>query len=85
MSSTSASSFIKRRSTVSATIELHALSAASGFQQFILHTATGLSQAEDASGDFTMADIDHDAVPDLVYIKRRNTSTPTIELHVLGG
>jgi hypothetical protein len=77
--------FIKRRSTASGTIEVHALSGASGFRQFIVDTATAFSAAENAFGDFSLADVDRDGRPDLVYIKRQQTGTGTIEVHVLSG
>ena len=77
--------FIKRRNTGTNSIEVHVLSGASNYQQFTLHTGTPLAQAEDANGDFFLADFDRDGVPDLYFIKRRNTGTNSIEVHVLSG
>ena len=77
--------FIKRRNTGTNTIEIHVLSGRSNFQQFLLHTGTPLAQAEDRNGDFLVADFDRDGIPDLFFIKRRNTGTNTIEVHVLSG
>ena len=77
--------FIKRRNTGTNSIEVHVLSGKVNYQQFILHTGTPLVQAEDHNGDFLVADFDHDGIPDLYFIKRRNTGTNTIEVHVLSG
>jgi hypothetical protein len=77
--------FIKRRNTGTNTIEVHILSGSSNFQDFIVQTGTPLGQVEDGNGDFLMADFDQDGIPDLVFIKRRNTSTNTIEVHILSG
>lgn len=77
--------FMKRRKTASGAIEVHVLSNASGFQQFIQHAATGFALVEDNTGDFTLIDVNQDGRPDLVLIKRRDTGTNTIELHALAG
>jgi Cu/Zn superoxide dismutase len=77
--------FIKRRKTGSGQIEVHVLSAASNFQTFIQHAATGFSQVDDQNGDFTLIDVNLDGRPDLVFIKRRDTGTGTIEFHALAG
>jgi 5-hydroxyisourate hydrolase-like protein (transthyretin family) len=74
--------FIKRRDVGTGRIEVHAFSAASNFQQAILHSGSALFAGEDGNGDFTMADVDRDGRPDLVFIKRRATPTGKIELHV---
>lgn len=77
--------YIKRRATGSGQTELHIVSAASGFKTFIQHVATGIGTFADTNGDFTMADVDRDGRPDLVFIKRRATGTGTIEVHVLSA
>jgi hypothetical protein len=77
--------FIKRRNTGSNTIEVHVLSGKSNYQQFVLDTGTPLAQSEDQNGDFLTSDLDRDGVPDVLFIKRRNTGTNTIELHLLSG
>jgi hypothetical protein len=77
--------FIKRRNTGSKRIEVHVLSGSSNYQQFVVHTATPLDQAEDGNGDFLVADFDGDGIPDLFFIKRRNTGSKKIEVHVLSG
>jgi len=77
--------FIKRRNTGTNTIEVHVLSGASNYRTFIVHTGTALAQSEDGNGDFLLADFDRDGIPDLFFIKRRNTASHTIEVHVLTG
>lgn len=77
--------FIKRRNTGTNSIEVHILSGASGYQQFLLQTGTPLTQGEDSNGDFLLGDFDRDGIPDLYFIKRRNTGTNSIEVHVLTG
>jgi hypothetical protein len=73
---------IKRRNTGTGTIEVHILSGASNYQQFLLHTGTPLVGDD---FDYAVADWDGDYKPDLFAIKRRNTGTGTIEVHVLSG
>lgn len=77
--------FVKRRNTASGTIEMHGLSGKSDYKQFRVQTGTALLQSDDANGDFLLADGDHDGVPDLYFIKRRNTGSGRIELHALSG
>jgi FG-GAP-like repeat len=77
--------FIKQRVTGTASVEVHAASAASGFQQFIMHSASSFTEIEDTSGDFRMADVNLDRRPDLVFIKRRATPTGKIEVHAASG
>ena len=55
------------------------------FQRLVAQRGTALAQTEDGDGDFMLADFDRDNVPDLVYIKRRNTGSSTIEIQVVGG
>jgi hypothetical protein len=73
---------IKRQHTGSGTIEVHILSGASNYQQFLLHTATPLVGDD---FDYAVTDWNHDDVPDLVAIKRRNTGSGRIEVHILSG
>jgi predicted acylesterase/phospholipase RssA len=75
---------IKRRGTGSGSTEVHILSGASNFQQFILQTGTALPET-DSSFDFAMADWDRDGRPDLIAIKKSNTGTGSTEVHVLSG
>ena len=76
--------FIKRRNTASKMIEVHVLTGRSQFANRTGHV-TSLVQAEDNNGDFLVGDFDRDGIPDLFFIKRRNTGSKTIEVHVLSG
>lgn len=64
--------------------EVHVLSGASNFQNFILHTGTAL-QSMHSSFDFAMADWDWTGKPDLVAIKKRNTDKNATEVHIIAG
>jgi hypothetical protein len=77
--------FVKRRNTGTNSIEVHVLSGVSNYQQFSLHTGTALSEQEDANGDFLLAYAGAGGAPDLYYIKRRNTGSGRIEVHVLSA
>ncbi|KAG0292907.1 hypothetical protein BGZ98_002421, partial [Dissophora globulifera] len=67
--------YIKTRNTGAGTVELHIADAASGYQNFVLHTSTCFG-CED-NGVWTMT-----RNGDLVYIKTRNCGSNKIELHV---
>ncbi|EXA30607.1 hypothetical protein FOVG_18027 [Fusarium oxysporum f. sp. pisi HDV247] len=75
---------IKKSKTGTKSTEMHVLSGASGFQKFILQTGTGLHET-DATFDFAVADWNADGCPDLVVVKKSNTSSGSTELHVLSG
>ncbi|KAH7233782.1 uncharacterized protein BKA55DRAFT_580094 [Fusarium redolens] len=75
---------IKKSKTGTKSTEMHILSGASGFQKFILQTGTGLHET-DATFDFAVADWNADGCPDLVVVKKSNTSSGSTELHVLSG
>src|SRR5262249_10815284 len=77
--------FVKRRQTASGKIEVHVLGSRSNYQDFMIHSETALPQLEDANGDFLFAGLARDLLPDLVFVKRRNTGTGTVEIHVLTG
>ncbi|MBW4623707.1 MAG: VCBS repeat-containing protein [Cyanosarcina radialis HA8281-LM2] len=75
---------VKKSQTGTRRTELHVLSGASNFQQFIVQTGTGLGETGD-NFDFTIADADLDGKPDLVGFKKSQTSTGRLQLHVLPG
>ena len=64
--------------------EVHILSGASNFQQFILQTGTALHET-DNSFAFAVTDWDGDGRPDLVAIKKSATGTQSTEVHILSG
>lgn len=68
---------IKKSNTGTKTTEIHIISAASGYQQFSLHTGTALHET-DANFDFAIADN-----RDVFAIKKRGTGTGKTEIHVL--
>ncbi|KAF9767982.1 hypothetical protein IL306_014778 [Fusarium sp. DS 682] len=65
-------------------MEVHILSGASNFQDFILQTGTALHNTDDTF-DFAMTDWNGDGRPDLVAIKKRNTDTNSTEVYILSG
>ena len=67
---------IKKRNTGTNSTEVHVLSAASNYQQFVLQTGTALHET-DRSFTFDMT-----LSRDLVAIKKRNTGTRTTEIHI---
>jgi len=75
---------IKKSKTGTKSTEVHVLSGASGFKKFILQTGTGLHET-DATFDFAITDWNADGRPDLVAVKKSNTSKNSTEVHVLSG
>ncbi|KAJ5562791.1 ulilysin [Penicillium sp. DV-2018c] len=75
---------IKKSNTGSKSTEVHILSGASNFQNFILHTGTPLHETDDTF-DFVMGDWNQDGRPDLVAIKKSNTGSKSTEVHILSG
>jgi hypothetical protein len=75
---------IKKSKTRSHTTEVHILSGATNFQNFIIRTDTGLHET-DGTFDFALTDWNGDERPDLVAIRKSNTSGKCTEVHVLSG
>ena len=75
---------IKKSSTGSHSTEVHILSGASNFQEFILQTGTALHET-DQTFDFAVGDWDGDGRPDLIAIKKSNTGSHSTEVHILSG
>ena len=82
---------IKRNLTRSKAIEVTLIAGSSDYTQIVKpslptpYIPTALAQTETANGDFLLSDSD-DNWPDLYYVKRRNTGSPTnMELHILKG
>lgn len=75
---------VKKSNTGTNSTEVHILSGASNFQDFILHTGSALHPT-DKTFDFIITDWTRDGRPDLVAIKKSNTGTNSTEVHILGG
>ncbi|RFU81390.1 beta transducin [Trichoderma arundinaceum] len=75
---------IKKSNTGSNSTEVHILSGASRFQEFILQTGTALHNTDDTF-NFAITDWNGDGRPDLVAIKKSNTGSNSIEVHILSG
>jgi len=75
---------VKMNGTGTGTTELHILSGASGFQQWLVHTGTGLEVTNRDRFAFEVADYDRDKIPDL-YALKMNSTAGTLEVHVLSG
>jgi len=75
--------FVQTSNPGSGKVELHAVSAASNYQAFILDASTTFTPETD--GVWTMADYDQDGIPDLVFIKTANTATGKVEVHIASG
>ncbi|WP_211588918.1 FG-GAP repeat domain-containing protein, partial [Allorhizocola rhizosphaerae] len=75
---------IKKSSTGSGRTEVHILSGASGFQQFVFQAGTAIEQTG-AEWDFEFADWDRDGRPDLAGVKKSGTGSGRTEVHILSG
>lgn len=77
---------LKKTNTGSGRFEVHVLNGADNFQTFLLHTDTALAAADAAANfDFAVADYNHDGHPDIYCLKKTNTGTGALEVHVLNG
>lgn len=75
---------IKKYNTGTNSTEVHILSGALNFQDYLLHTGT--PQEETGNNyDFDVADWDRDGYPDLFIIKKAETGTGMAEVHILSG
>ena len=72
--------FIKTGNTGTGTVEVRIASGVSKYQTRILDVGTTF--APETDGVWLMADYDRDGIPDLVFIKTRNTGTGTVEVHI---
>ena len=78
---------VKVTNTGTGKVEVHVLSGASHYQNFLLQAPTAILQADGAANTaaWPVADFNGDGVPDLSDIKVRNTGTDNVEVHVLSG
>ncbi|GAA0268466.1 VCBS repeat-containing protein [Cryptosporangium japonicum] len=75
---------IKKLQTGTNSTEVHILSAASNYQQFLVQTGTPLHETGE-NFDFGVADWDADGRGDLFAIKKSQTGTNSTEVHILSG
>ncbi|KAG0001778.1 hypothetical protein BGZ80_008532 [Entomortierella chlamydospora] len=73
--------YIKTRNTGSGMVEVHAVSASSGWKSRLIDVPTSFDPED--NGQWLMVDFTHQKQPDLVYIKTRSTGTGKIEVHVV--
>lgn len=72
--------YIKTRNTGSNKVEIHAVSAKSGWKTRLMDVDTGFGLEE--NGRWLMTYFTHQKLPDLGYIKTRDTGTSKIEVHI---
>ena len=65
--------------------EVHALTRASGYRNYSIHTATPLAYTADNQFAFALGDHDNDGIPDIYGIAMNSTGTGQTEVHVLSG
>jgi len=76
---------LKKTNTGAGRLEVHILSGASSYQSFLLQTGTPITQADAANFSFAVGDFNRDGTPDLYCLKKTNTGTGRLELHILSG
>jgi outer membrane protein assembly factor BamB len=74
---------VHMRNTGSGQVEVHVLSASSGYQTFILHAATALAAVPVGRFQFALASFAGDRRSNLYAIALNNTGTNTVEVHAL--
>ncbi len=74
---------LRKTNTGTGSLEVHVLSHASNYQQLILRTGTPLDAADAADFDFVVGDYNGDGNPDLFCLRKTNTRTGSLEVHVL--
>ncbi|MGI8608631.1 MAG: glycoside hydrolase family 25 protein [Candidatus Dormibacteria bacterium] len=74
---------IHLRNTSSGKVEVHVLSAASGYKNWLLHAATALDAVPVGQFQFQLASLDGDHHADLYAIALNGTGSRTVEVHTL--
>jgi len=75
---------VKKSNASKNSTEVHVLSGASNYRNFILHSETALHRT-DGTFEFAVADWTRDGRLDLVAIKKRNTGSNSTEVHIMAG
>jgi len=73
--------YIKTRNTGSGKVEVHAVSASSGWKSRMVDVATSFAPEE--SGRWLMVSLSHQDRPDLVYIKTSSCESGKVEVHAV--
>ncbi|HEV7731347.1 MAG TPA: hypothetical protein VGR62_04255 [Candidatus Binatia bacterium] len=76
--------YISKQGTGSGTTEVHVLSGASRWRQFVLHSTTYFGET-DGRVQWDMLDWNRDGVLDLIAVVRTQTGSGRTEVHVLDG
>lgn len=71
--------------TSSGHVEVHVLSAASGYQQWVAHIATALPLPAPGQFDFAVGPVAGDGAPDFYAIKHSGAGTGHVEVHALSA
>lgn len=66
-------------------LEVHILDSNRGYHDFLLQVETPIRHDDIGNFDFVFGSVGGVGIPDLYCIKRRNTSSQRLEVHVLGG
>lgn len=77
---------LKTTNTGTGRLEVHILYGGDGFQSFRAQTGTLISAADAAENfAFALGDYNNDGISDLYCLKKTNTGTRKLEVHVLNG
>lgn len=72
------------RNTGTGRVEVHVLSAASGYASFVRHSATAMAAVDPAHWQFSLGPVGGDGATDLVGVRTAGTGTGRVEVHILG-
>ena len=76
---------IQKTGTGSGHTELHVLNGSDGYQTFLAHQPTILSEIPDGNWTFNVLDFNHDNKPDLFAIFKSQTSSKKTEVYIADG
>jgi hypothetical protein len=76
---------MKRANSASGRLEVQILSGSSNYQTSLRQTATPITAADAANMVFAAGDSNGDGIADLYCIKRANTGSGRLEVHILNG
>jgi hypothetical protein len=76
----------KKTNTGTGRLEVHVLNGATNYQSFLLQIGTPIASADAAANfSFAVGDFNGDGIPDVFALKKTNTGTGRLEVHVLNG